>query len=66
VTLKPCKKIPIEEIKILYKRRFELMDIGLEIILNSGKTIYFAFENQERMEEVYKALIGYILMYIFR
>ncbi|CAD8114000.1 unnamed protein product [Paramecium primaurelia] len=58
VTLKPCKKIPIEEIKILYKRRFELMDIGLEIILNSGKTIYFAFENQERMEEVYKALIG--------
>ena len=36
------------------------MDIGLEIILNSGKTIYFAFDNQDRMEEVYKVLIGII------
>ncbi|CAK91037.1 unnamed protein product (macronuclear) [Paramecium tetraurelia] len=58
ITLKPCKKIVIEQIKVMYKRRFELLDIGLEIILKSGKTIYYAFENQERMEEVYKVLIG--------
>ena len=45
VTTKPCKKIPIEQIKMLYKRRFELMDIGLEIIMTNGKTVYFAFEN---------------------
>lgn len=30
---------------MLYKRRFELMDIGLEIIMTNGKTVYFAFEN---------------------
>lgn len=32
--------------------------------MKSGKTIYYAFENQERMEEVYKVLIG-IFVYWF-
>jgi factor associated with neutral sphingomyelinase activation len=34
------------------------MDIGLEIIMINGKTVYFAFENQDRMEDVYRVLIG--------
>lgn len=60
VTTKPCKKIAIDKIQCLYKRRFELMDIGLEIIIGNKKAHYFAFESQDKMEEVYKALIAKI------
>lgn len=61
VSAKPVKKIYMEKILQIYKRRYELREIGLELIVEGKKhTQYFAFNTQEEMEEVYKQIIGKI------
>jgi factor associated with neutral sphingomyelinase activation len=43
VSAKPFKMINIDKVKVIYKRRYELMDIGLEVIMHDQKAHYFAF-----------------------
>ncbi|EGR33579.1 neutral sphingomyelinase activation associated factor, putative [Ichthyophthirius multifiliis] len=59
ISTKPVKIIPIDEISRLYKRRFELRHIALELMLNNkNKSYYFACEDQQKRNQVYNALLG--------
>lgn len=52
------KRIQIDQINKIYKRRFELKSIGLEIMLeNQKKSYYFAFDDEQQREQVYQALL---------
>ncbi|KAL4472641.1 hypothetical protein ABPG74_018590 [Tetrahymena malaccensis] len=58
ISTKPVKIIPIEYIFRLYKRRFELKNIGLEMMVsNKNKSYYFAFEDQNNRDLLYNALL---------
>ena len=58
VSAKPVKKIYIDKIQQIYRRRYELREIGLELIVEGKKhTQYFAFNQSEEMDEIYKQLI---------
>jgi factor associated with neutral sphingomyelinase activation len=58
LTENPQKKIDIESITKLFRRRFELRNIGIEIFIRDReKSYYFVCEDESCREEVYNALI---------
>jgi len=56
VVTKPVKIIHLEEITNLFRRRYELQQIGLEIYTKK-KSYFFAFNNTKEREEIYNILI---------
>jgi len=57
VVAKPVKIIHLTDITKIFKRRYELRQIGMEIYTNK-KSYYFTFENNAEREEIYNILIG--------
>ena len=58
LTEKTQKKIDIENITSIFRRRFELKNIGLEIFIrNRSKSYYFACNEESKREEIYNALL---------
>jgi hypothetical protein len=47
-------KIEIDKIGKLFKRRYELRNIGLEIITN--KSYYFTFDNEQHRNNIFNIL----------
>eukprot|EP01156_Anaeramoeba_ignava_P021366 Anaeramoba_ignava/c18862_g1_i2.p1 GENE.c18862_g1_i2~~c18862_g1_i2.p1 ORF type:complete len:914 (+),score=263.88 c18862_g1_i2:328-2742(+) len=45
-------KIGYQEIEQIHRIKYLLKDIAVEIFLTSGRTMFFAFENREKREEI--------------
>ena len=62
VLSKPVVNIRIERIRELFKRRYTLMDLGLEIVASKGegqkkKTMFIVFNNTVERDAVYGKLL---------
>lgn len=54
ISAKSVNKIPIQKIGKLFKRRYQLRNIGLEII--TDKSYYFTFENEQNRNNIFNIL----------
>lgn len=54
ISAKSVNKIDIEKIGKLFKRRYELRNIGLEII--TDKSYYFTFDNEQHRNQIFNIL----------
>lgn len=53
----------IPDYKEFFKRRFKLMDIGLQLVLSDEgqeRTLYLAFESEQERNAVYEAVLKYL------
>ena len=53
---KPVINFKLKEITELFKRRYKLMNIGLELITKKQKNIYLAFANRDERDTFYAAI----------
>jgi len=60
ISQNPIEKVEIENISQIYQRRFELRDIGLEIMCLSGKCFYFVFEDREQRNQIFSAVASHV------
>ena len=52
----PVINFKLKEITELFKRRYKLMNIGLELVTKKQKNLYVAFSNTEERDTFYAAI----------
>jgi hypothetical protein len=46
----------LKEIQELFKRRYKLLNIGMEVITRKNKTFFIAFASSDERDTVYNAM----------